>query len=115
MNSDTNQQRLQALGQAIAKQRKILGLTQAELAEKLEMSNDAVSRIERGNIVPSALRLFELADVLQCDAADLLNSGNNSHEMALRLEKLLNRVDEAKRIRLMYWMEQMIDMLESPK
>lgn len=113
MNSDTNQQRLLALGQAIAKQRKCLGLTQSELAEKLEMSNDAVSRIERGNIVPSALRLFELADVLQCDAADLLALGGGSREVALRVEKLLARIDEEKRIRLLYWLEQMVEMLES--
>ena len=44
---DKNEQLLQTIGQAIAKYRQASGLTQAQLAEMLGISNDAVSRMER--------------------------------------------------------------------
>ncbi|MDO4694359.1 MAG: helix-turn-helix transcriptional regulator [Eikenella sp.] len=50
----------QSVGQAVAKYRKAVGMTQAELAERLDLSLDAVSRLERGNIGLSVARLVEL-------------------------------------------------------
>ena len=46
----------------IAKHRKALGLTQAELAEQLNYSDKAVSKWERGDAVPEITVLKQLAD-----------------------------------------------------
>lgn len=54
------------LGISIAKQRELAGLTQEQVAEKLGIGNEAVSRIERGVVEPSAVRMMQLADVFDC-------------------------------------------------
>ncbi|MBV7515832.1 helix-turn-helix domain-containing protein, partial [Pseudomonas sp. PDM25] len=51
------------VGQAIAKQRSRSGLTQEEVAERLGVGNEAVSRIERGIVMPNIERLLELAGI----------------------------------------------------
>lgn len=55
----------------IAKQiklhRKKAGLTQAELAEKVDLSAQHVSRIESGNYIPSLNTFFMLVTVLNID------------------------------------------------
>lgn len=66
------QQFAKQLGQNIAQYRQTLGLTQEQLAEKLELGNEAVSRIERGIAMPSLMRLLAFANIFQCDVSDLL-------------------------------------------
>lgn len=61
-----------AIGKTIARYRLARQLTQDELAERLGIGNEAVSRIERGVVLPSIARLMELASVFQCETADLL-------------------------------------------
>ncbi|HHF3840070.1 TPA: helix-turn-helix domain-containing protein [Haemophilus influenzae] len=65
------------VGMMIAKYRKQAGLSQAKVAELLDLSIDSISRIERGNIVPNVPRLFEfdelLAQLNTKDRAKLLN------------------------------------------
>ena len=50
------------IGKAIAKQRQQSGYTQEQVAEMLEIGNEAVSRMERGLIMPNVVRLIELAE-----------------------------------------------------
>lgn len=52
-----------SIGIDIRKVRIALGLTQIELAEKLDVSQTAVSQWEKGNDRPSATILFQLADI----------------------------------------------------
>ena len=53
------------IGVNIALQRKRLGMTQLELAEKLNYSDKAVSKWERGESVPDVLTLVQLADLFE--------------------------------------------------
>ena len=46
-------------------------LTQAELAERLDMGGDSLSRIENGIVAPRFQRLEEIANLLDCAVADL--------------------------------------------
>lgn len=55
---------LKKIGQYIQKKRKELGLTQAELAEKLGMSNKSVSKWERGVCLPDVSVYMELCEIL---------------------------------------------------
>lgn len=61
--TNKNRQLMAQIGQAIAKYRQASGLTQAQLAEILDMSNDAISRMERGKTTPTVLRLVELSEI----------------------------------------------------
>ncbi|WP_298642919.1 helix-turn-helix transcriptional regulator [uncultured Cardiobacterium sp.] len=64
------------IGRAIAKYRQESGLTQEQVAELLHIGNEAVSRMERGLIMPNVMRLLELAEIFHCTAADLLAEGS---------------------------------------
>lgn len=60
------------LGRNLAARRKALGLTQAQVAERLGVDTETLSRFERGKHVPSLLTLERLAGVLSSTCADLL-------------------------------------------
>lgn len=78
------------IGNAIAKMRKQKDLTQEEVAEKLGIGVEAVSRIERGVVIPTVQRLFLLADIFKCDAADLLTEASyRRQDQALKVAKLI--------------------------
>jgi transcriptional regulator with XRE-family HTH domain len=59
------------LGDRVAALRQAAGLTQAELAERLEVAVETISRLERGSVVPSLPRLARLAETLSVELIDL--------------------------------------------
>lgn len=61
-------------GELIAKLRKEAGYTQASLAKALNITDKAVSKWERGNGLPDASLLPQVAKLLDCDM-DILISG----------------------------------------
>lgn len=62
-------------GEFVSKLRKEQGTTQKELAEKLFVSDKAVSKWERGQSLPDITMLNSLAEALGVTAAELLNCG----------------------------------------
>lgn len=62
----------QILCENISKRRKKLGLTQAALAERLHLSPEAMTRMEKVSISPKLSRLESIARNLQCSVPDLL-------------------------------------------
>ncbi|ACL31994.1 helix-turn-helix transcriptional regulator [Glaesserella parasuis] len=106
---DKSEQLIQTIGQAIAKYRQASGLTQAQLAEILGISNDAVSRMERGKTIPTVLRLLELSEIFHCEVADLVTeSSNRSTDQAKVIEKLLQQLDSQQRSELLYLIERLV-------
>lgn len=105
----TNQKALaEAVGRAIAKQRMRCGMTQDEVAEILGVGNEAVSRIERGVVMPTVLRLLELASIFQCEAAELLNEASlRAIDQTSRMSRLLGGLNEADRQLVMGIVEQL--------
>lgn len=84
------------IGNTIAKRRKAAGLTQEQVAERLSIGNEAVSRIERGTVIPTVVRLIELAEIFDCPVADLLiasstRADDQSSLIAAQIGKLSNR------------------------
>ena len=64
------------IGSNIAAYRKQAGLTQAGLAEKLNYSDKAVSKWERGESVPDVMTLVQLAELFQIPVGELLADPN---------------------------------------
>ncbi len=88
----------QKIGKAIARRRLESGLTQDQVAEHLSIGNEAVSRIERGLVEPSVVRLFEFAELFKCTAADLLREGSLRREDQVEeVTKLLNALSSDDR------------------
>ena len=68
------------IGQFISEKRKALGLTQQELAEKLQITNKAVSKWETGDGMPDIQLLTPLATELGVTVDEILNGEENSKE-----------------------------------
>ena len=69
------------IGSFIAALRKANGLTQKELAEKLNVSDKAVSRWERDECYPDLTMIPALAEIFGVSCDELLNGGRiNSEE-----------------------------------
>lgn len=99
----------QSIGRAIAKYRLMAGLTQAQVAERLNISNEAVSRMERGTIMPTVARLIQLAHIFDCEATDLLKESSHSiHDQARRLIDLMKQLNDTERQHLLGIVESMV-------
>ena len=97
MNDETLKSRL---GSNIVAYRKRSGLTQAKLAEKLNYSDKAVSKWERGESMPDVLTLVQLAELFHTSVDELLCDPNEipehtpgplEHAMETAVEKTLKR------------------------
>ena len=60
------------IGKFIAERRKMKSLTQAQLAEKLNITDRAVSKWENGRSLPDSSIMLELCDILEITVNDLL-------------------------------------------
>ena len=82
------------IGKFIAEQRKSIGLTQVQLAEKLNITDKAISKWERGIAMPDSALMLELCDILKIKVNELLSGEkikmeNYDKELEKRLVKLV--------------------------
>lgn len=92
------------IGANIASYRKRLQLTQAGLAEKLNYSDKAVSKWERGESAPDVQTLVQMAELFEISVNDLLvdpnelpdNPGTVERVMGKAVEKTLKRKADKK-------------------
>ena len=82
------------LGANIVSYRKRIGLTQARLAEKLNYSDKAVSKWERGESVPDVLTLVQLAELFGVTVNDLLLDPNALPANTSKVEKVMEKAVE---------------------
>lgn len=68
---------MKTMGEIIAQKRKEKGMTQAELAAKMNVTDKAVSKWERNLSRPDIYSLSTLAEVLDMPANELLDAKNN--------------------------------------
>jgi transcriptional regulator with XRE-family HTH domain len=69
-----------AIGAAVSDCRGQSGISQEELAERCGFDRTYISRVERGILNPTAIRLWKIADVLEIPF----------HQMVRRMEGWLN-------------------------
>ncbi|MBQ6466396.1 MAG: helix-turn-helix transcriptional regulator [Clostridia bacterium] len=87
-------------GNYIKSLRKSEGLTQKELAQKLGISFQAVSKWERGDTLPDTGLLLELCDILNTTADKLLNGGTVmfSSKKQMHMEDVIRGFDDIEDI-----------------
>ena len=61
------------IGNFIAERRKNVNLTQIQLAEKLNITDRAISKWERGKAMPDSSIMLVLCDILKITVNDLLS------------------------------------------
>ncbi|WP_164019473.1 helix-turn-helix domain-containing protein [Pyxidicoccus trucidator] len=67
-----NEELATRIGSAAREARTQLGLTQAEVAEKLGLAHMVYSRLERGKMLPSVQTLLRMCSVLRISSDELL-------------------------------------------
>lgn len=74
----------------LIKYRKLLGLTQYDMAIKLNYSDKAVSKWERGEALPDILILHKIATLFGVTVNDLLNSPETTPKTIIQPKKKIN-------------------------
>ena len=88
------------IGKFIAEQRKKNGLTQMQLAEKLNITDRAVSKWETGKSLPDSSIMLELCQILNISVNDLLSGevvtmDNYNKELENNLLEMVKQKQEA--------------------
>ena len=113
MSKTESKQLAELVGQAIARQRVRCQLSQEQIAERLGIGSEAVSRIERGVVMPNVERLVELATIFGCETADLLTEGSSRPEdQARKLYDLLSPLALDDRALVMDMVERLVTRLD---
>lgn len=87
------------IGKFIAERRRAVGLTQAQLAEKLNITDRAVSKWETGRAMPDTALMLDLCGILKITVNDLLhgeeismeNNNQKNEELLLQMAKELEK------------------------
>lgn len=90
----------QKIGKFIAERRKNANLTQMQLAEKLNITDRAISKWETGKSLPDSSVMLELCSVLEITVNDLLSGEvvtleNNSKELENNLLEMVKQKEQA--------------------
>ncbi len=89
------------------------GLTQDQVAERLEIGVEAVSRLERGITVPTITRVAELADIFNCTIEDLLGgSSTRTADQVQYIAQLLSTLPTEDREMLVDVVQQVTERLK---
>lgn len=90
-----NDEKLKAqLGANIASYRKRAQLTQAALAARINFSDKAVSKWERGESIPDLPTIIQLAEVFEVTVNDLLVDPNALPEHTGKVEQIMSKAVE---------------------
>lgn len=85
---------MKSIGETIASLRKNKGMTQNELAEKMNVTDKAVSKWERNLSCPDVNTISKLADILGVSVEELLNSKNKEYFNS-KIKDLVNLIFKA--------------------
>ena len=80
-----------SIGKRIKKLRTESGLTQKELADKLHVTYQAVSRWENDDAEPSITTIKEICDILSCSYDELLNDNENNKNDNNEIKEVVNK------------------------
>ena len=92
---------LKKIGKFIAEMRKAKGLTQEELAEKLEVNNRTISRWENGKNMPDISLYKPLCEILKISIEELVNGektdkGNVNYSIEKAIINTMNSSEKDK-------------------
>lgn len=81
-------------GEFVCRKRKEKNMTQKDIAEKLYVSIQAVSKWERGQSLPDISLLMPLAKLLDVKIVNLLEARDEKSEDIQKIENLLEKIVE---------------------
>ncbi|WP_290759754.1 helix-turn-helix domain-containing protein [Anaerostipes sp.] len=99
------------IGEFIALLRKERGITQAELGEKIGVTNKTISRWENGNYMPDISTMMSLCNEFKINMNELL-SGQRLDNDEFRVKADDNVIDSLKREKNVWKKKKLMDFLE---
>lgn len=105
------------IGKFIAERRKAVGLTQIQLAEKLSITDRAISKWENGKAMPDSSLMLDLCRELKISVNDLLSGevvlvDNYNKELEKTLIEMVKQKEEAdKRLLTLEWVIGILSMI----
>ena len=105
------------IGKFISERRKAVGLTQLQLAERLNITDRAISKWECGRAMPDSSIMLELCDILQITVNDLLcgevvKVDNYSKELEKNLIEMIERKETSdKHLLIVEWVIGILSIL----
>ena len=79
------------MGEIIAERRKALGMTQKDLAAKMNVTDKAVSKWERNLSIPDVASIPTLADILELSVEELMGSCETK-EITSETERIIDLI-----------------------
>ena len=86
---------MKSIGETIASLRKQKGMTQNELAEKMNVTDKAVSKWERDLSCPDINTISKLADILDVSVEELLKAKKKENSNTTKMKDLINLIFKA--------------------
>ncbi|WP_439891202.1 helix-turn-helix domain-containing protein [Ralstonia sp. 25C] len=100
------------LGRNLAAVRLARGWTQEQVAERLGVDMETISRTERGVNWPTLPRLLSLADLYDVSISSLLqHSSSRAKDIAEDLQDQLDQLTEEDRVWVRQWFKEMCERL----
>jgi transcriptional regulator with XRE-family HTH domain len=89
---------LKSIGRTLLARRTSIGLTQQQVAERVGIQPESVSRIENGQIAPTLLRLRQFSALYGCSITSLISEASeHPTDLALRIARELGELGEIDR------------------
>jgi transcriptional regulator with XRE-family HTH domain len=95
---ETDQETEETIGQRLARLRRERGMTQVELAERLDVAQPVVSDYERGELRLHGELIIKLSEILGVSSEELLGLKKAPSNGALRNRRLLRRLQQIERL-----------------
>lgn len=100
----------------IALRRKAAGLTQAQVAERLSVEKESISRMESGRIALNLERLQQFADIYGCTVSDLIKDGSaDVQAQAQSLTEMLSPLSPDEREAVVRFVGETVRLLKMKK
>lgn len=102
------------VGESIARRRRKTGMTQEDLAGKLGIASDTMSRIEKGRFAPRISRFRDIAGALGCSVADLFRDADEkTADRASTIAEILKPLPDEAQEALVELMRQAVRVMKS--
>ena len=107
---------IQGVGRALAAERRSAGLSQQQVAERIGVEPETLSRMESGKISPTLQRLRQLAGVYGCSLEALVGrASDQTPDIAKRLAEQLDDLSDADRAFVAQQTEQLIGHIKASR
>ncbi len=101
-----NKQLLKEIGERVNLRRKVLGYTQEQLAEKINVSVQMISNLELGKKAIRPENIIKICDTLEISTDYLLTGSDSNRKISVIMHKLNSLSPESLNL-----IEQLVDLL----